>query len=134
MGVIPNELQLECPEEDTGVNHPKACLDQQVYQWQYTSSVAFYVKICKKYSYIVNDFYNHDDGKYQMTARWIDFLIAFNAQQILKGFNGLYWDLVLIEPGMRKLVEKDISTSLVLQCGDWGVYVKRNAEWEYPDG
>lgn len=28
-GVIPNELQLECPEEDTGVNHPKACLDQQ---------------------------------------------------------------------------------------------------------
>lgn len=27
--VIPNELQLECPEEDTGVNHPKACLDQQ---------------------------------------------------------------------------------------------------------
>jgi len=25
----------------------------------------------------------------------------------LKGFNGLYWDLVLIAPWMRKLAQKD---------------------------
>lgn len=31
LGVIPSELQLEYPEEDTGVNHSKACLDHQVY-------------------------------------------------------------------------------------------------------
>ncbi|WJX46856.1 DNA-directed DNA polymerase [Trifolium repens] len=29
LGVIPNELQLEYPEEDTGLNHSKASLDQQ---------------------------------------------------------------------------------------------------------
>ncbi|CAJ2677826.1 unnamed protein product [Trifolium pratense] len=29
LGVIPNELQLEYPEEDMGVNHSKVCLDQQ---------------------------------------------------------------------------------------------------------
>ncbi|XP_027191424.1 DNA polymerase eta isoform X3 [Cicer arietinum] len=29
LGVIPSELQLEYPEEDTGVNHSKACLDHQ---------------------------------------------------------------------------------------------------------
>ncbi|XP_057417292.1 DNA polymerase eta isoform X2 [Lotus japonicus] len=29
LGVIPNELQLEYPEEDTGIMHSKACLDQQ---------------------------------------------------------------------------------------------------------
>ncbi|GAU50158.1 hypothetical protein TSUD_82470 [Trifolium subterraneum] len=29
LGVIPNELQLEYPEEDTGVNHSMASLDQQ---------------------------------------------------------------------------------------------------------
>ncbi|KAJ1430498.1 UmuC domain [Sesbania bispinosa] len=28
-GVIPYELQLEYPEEDTGIKHSKACLDQQ---------------------------------------------------------------------------------------------------------